>query len=78
MAGTNKRSKVMCGTLTSSQSQPIQWRMQDFLKGGSVTVSRKFLKPHPLLIKNTPIFDRFRERILALPVNQSVFDRNFC
>ena len=65
----------------------LQWRMQDFLKGVSVTVLRakrahaKFLKPHPLLIKNTPIFDRFREGILALhalPVNQSVFDRNFC
>ena len=54
-----------------------------FLEGGfCYCVARearpKFLKLHPLLIKTTSIFDRFREGILALPVNQSVFDRNFC
>ena len=31
--------------------------------------AQKFLKPHPLLIKTTPISDCFRERILALPVS---------
>ena len=38
----------------------------------------KNLKPRPLLIKNTPIFDRFGEKFLALPVNLSIFDRDFC
>ncbi len=61
-----------------------QSRMQDFLKGGSVTVlyyarsARGILEATPTLLKTTPIFDRFRERLLALPVNRSVFDRNFC
>ena len=39
----------------------MQWRMQDFLKEGSVALSRdvrEFLKPRPLSIKTTPIFDR--------------------
>ena len=27
-------------------------------------------------VENTPIFERFREKLLALPVNRSVFDRD--
>ena len=51
-----------------------QWRMQDFLKRGSVTVSRearakKCLRPHPLLIKTTPISDRFRENSCYLSIS---------
>ena len=38
----------------------------------------KTLKPRPLLIKNTPIFDHFGEKLLALPVNLSIFDQDFC
>ena len=53
--------------------------MQDFLKGVSVATSRaKFSRPRPLAIKNTPIFERWGEKLLALPVNPSVFDRDFC
>ena len=56
-----------------------QWRMQDFFEGGfCYSIAREFLKPHPLLVKTTPIFDRFGEKLLALPVNRSVFDRDFC
>ena len=52
--------------------------MQDFLKGGSVTMALcvKNLKPCPLLIKTMPIFDRFGQKLLALPVNLSIFDRD--
>ena len=57
----------------------MHWRMQDFLKGGSVTILRaENLKPCPFLIKTTPIFDHFGEKLLALPVNLSIFDRDFC
>ena len=35
-------------------------------------------KPQPLLGKTTPIFDHFKEKLFALPLNRSVFDQNFC
>ena len=57
-----------------------QWRMQNFLKGGSIPIlcakrTWKFLKPRPLLIKTMPVFARSDE-LLALPGNRSVFDLN--
>ena len=58
-----------------------QCQMQDFLKGGPVTLSHvciahmKLLEATPTLIKTIPIFDHFREELLALPVNRS---QNFC
>ena len=49
-----------------------------FLEGGfCYIIEREFLKPHPLSGKTTPIFDRFGEKFLALPINRSVFDRDF-
>ena len=57
-----------------------QWRMQDLLKGGSVIVLRearaKILGPRPLWPKTTPIFERFGEKLLVLPVNPFIFDRD--
>ena len=38
----------------------------------------KFLGHAHKLVKATPIFERFREKLLALPVNRSVFDRDCC
>ena len=50
-----------------------------FLEGGfCYIIAREFLKPHPLSVKTTPIFNRFGEKLLALPGNRSVFDRDFC
>ena len=45
-----------------------------FSKGGfCCSIARKAraknLRPRPLSVKTTPIFDRFGERLLALPVN---------
>ena len=45
-----------CTDLASDRSARMlhwQWRMQDFLKGGSVTQSRA------KILEATPIFDRF-------------------
>ena len=30
------------------------------------------------IFATTPIFDRFGERLLALPVNRSIFDQDLC
>ena len=47
--------------------------MQDFLKGGSITISRaKILETTPILIKTMPIFAR-SNKLLALPVNWPFF-----
>ena len=60
----------------------VQWRMQDFLKGGSAATLRearaKIVWPRPFLIKTTPIFERFGEKLHVLPVNPAVFDPDFC
>ena len=40
-------------------------------------VRAKFLKLCPFLIKTTHIFDQFGEKLLALPVNRSIFDPDF-
>ena len=41
-----------------------------FLEGGfCYIIAHEFLKPHPLGVKTTPIFDRFGEKLLALLVN---------
>ena len=54
-----------------------------FLEGGFCYIiarkaCAKIFKPRTLSIKTAPIFDRFGEKLLALPVNRSVFDLNFC
>ena len=52
--------------------------MQDFLKEGSITLLRaQIFEATPLSVKTTPILDRFGEKLLALPINRSVFDRDF-
>ena len=56
-----------------------QWRMQDLFKGGFCNgivrkAHVKILGPRPLLPKITPIFERFREKLLVLPVNPFIFD----
>ena len=61
----------------------FQWRMQDFLKFlFSCNIAREacaeFLRPRPFLIKTTPVFERFGEKLHVLPVNPAVFDRDFC
>ena len=54
-----------------------------FLEGGFCCnivreAPAKFSRPRPLSIKTTPIFERLGEKLLVLPVNPSVFDRDFC
>ena len=56
----------------------LQWRMQDFLKGGSVIITRANFMPRPLFVETTPIFKRFWEKLLSVPVNPFIFDRDLC
>ena len=48
------------------------------LKGFFVATSRaKLSRPRPLSIKTTPSLEHLGEKLLVLPVNPSVFDRDF-
>ena len=50
-----------------------------FIKGGFCnSIVREILGPCPLWPKTTPIFERFGEKLLVLPVNPFIFDRDLC
>ena len=77
--GIGMRLYKSCVMFLPDSCSLSQWRMRDFLKWGSVATScAKFSWPRPLSIKTTPNFERLGEKLLVLPVNPLIFERDFC
>ena len=59
------------------QKMMQQWRMQDFLKGGSVKITREILCHAHFSLKPRP-FRAFLRQAFHLPVNPFIFDWDLC
>ena len=76
----NDRGKYVVHVVTGVLGivvQQVQWRIQDFIKGGSIFRLRpkrtqKIYIPHPLFLKPPPFSACFGEEELALPTSRSV------
>ena len=69
---------MMVGSIKEGRAEDVKLADAGFLEGITMRVKRaKFSKPHPLLLKTTPIFDRFGEKLLAPPCQSSRFRSRF-